>query len=146
MNHPHIPNRLPPNLCASQNYMEAKLPSENYFYWQLATASCDFLPVLQKFSNHSVQDCSWWAGGLWLWKQNWFLPLWMCFYSVSCERTYTTCYSSRAWEHAQKTLKTKKTPPALYEAHLSCKLYRATLEGPCTVPGKRHPSCLLSTL
>lgn len=110
MNHPHIPNRLPPYLCASQNYMEAKLPAENYFYWRLATASCDFLPVLQKFSNHSVQDCSWWAGGLWLWKQNCFFPLWMCFYSVSCERTHTTCYSSRAWEHTQKNLKTKKHP------------------------------------
>lgn len=145
MNHPRIPNSLPPNLWGSQNYIEAKLPSENYFYRWLATVSCDFLPVLQKFSNHSVQDCSWWAGGVWLWKQNRFFPLWICFYSVSCERTHTTCYS-RAWEHIQKNLKTRNHPLALYEAHLSCKLFRSTLEGPCTVPSERYPACLLSTV
>lgn len=49
MSHTQIPNNLLPNLCASQNYMEAKLPSENYFYWWLPTASCDFLSPAEVF-------------------------------------------------------------------------------------------------
>lgn len=45
-----------------------------------------------------------------------------------------------------KSSKPKSHPLDLYEPLLSCKLFRATLEGPCTVHSERHPACLLSAL
>lgn len=63
-----------------------------------------------------------------------FFPLWMCFCSVFSEWTHITCYPSRASEHIQKTSKPKKKKhPSLTWISLSRKLFRTTLEGPCTV-------------
>lgn len=61
-----------------------------------------------------------------------FFPLWMCFCSVSSAWTHVTL------QELQNTFKKpqnqkKINTPASHESHLSRKLFRTTLEGPCTV-------------
>jgi len=68
-----------------------------------------------------------------------------CAFTLSPVRGHTLLVTLQGpWNTFQKALRIKKH--TLYEAQLSCKLFRATLEGPCTVRSKRHPACLLSTV